>query len=124
VLGVANPEDEDRAFDPLQTRQVMPGAPHLSVHVGSERLHPAPRFARHLGGAGNLATVETRLSGTDREIAELFTAARAAFETLVRETGTDKADAARADSVRNALRSKQATELAAVLRRPRTKEKK
>ncbi len=77
VLGVANPEDEDRAFDPLQTRQVMPGAPHLSVHVGSEPLHPAPQFDRQLGGAGNIATVEARLSGTEAELAELFSVARA-----------------------------------------------
>ena len=51
VLNVANPEDEDRAFDPLQCRQVMPGAPHLSVHVGSEELHRAQKFDRQLGGS-------------------------------------------------------------------------
>jgi transglutaminase-like putative cysteine protease len=124
VLGVANPEDEDRAFDRLQTRQVMPGAPYLSVHVGSESLHPASQFARRLGGAGNLATVETGLSGTEGELAELFSVARAAFETMVRECETGSAGAARAESVRNALRSKKATDLAAVLRRERTNEKK
>ena len=124
VLGVANPDDEDRAFDPLQTRQVMPGAPHLSVHVGSEQLHPAPQLQRRLDGAGNVATVETRLSGTEEELARLFLVARGAYETLVRECETGAADTARAESVRNALRSKKATDLAAVLQREKTNEKK
>jgi hypothetical protein len=119
VLGVANPEDEDRAFDPLQTRQVMPGAPHLSVHVGSEPLHPAPQLDLRIGGAGNVATIETRLSGTEAELANLFSVARGAFETLVRECETGLADAARAESVRNARRSKKATNLEALLRRDR-----
>ena len=124
VLGVANPEDEDRAFDPLQTRQVMPGAPHLSVHVGSEPLHPAPQLDQRLGGAGNVATIETRLSGTEAELAELFSVAQGAFATLVGEGETGVADAARAESVRNALRSKKATDLAAALRRDRPAEAK
>jgi len=124
VLGVANPEDEDRAFDPLQTRQVAPGAPHLSVHVGSEQLHPAPQLERRLGGAGNVASTETRLSGTEEELARLFSAARDAYETLVRECETGVADAARAESVRNSLRSKKATDLAAVLQREKTNKKK
>jgi Transglutaminase-like superfamily len=117
VLGVANPEDEDRAFDPLQTRQVMPGAPHLSVHVGSEPLHPAPQLGQRLGGAGNVATIETRLSGTEAELANLFSVARGAFETLARECETGVAGTARSKSVREALRSNKATDLAAALRR-------
>jgi len=124
VLGVANPEDEDRAFDPLQTRQVMPGAPHLSVHVGSETLHPAPQLGRRLEGAGNVAIIETRLSGTEAELAQLFSVARGAFETLVRECETGVANAARAESVRKALRSKKTTDLAAALRRDRPNEAK
>ncbi len=120
VLGVANPEDEDRAFDPLQTRQVMPGAPHLSVHVGSEQLHPAPQIAQPLGGAGNLATIETRLNGTEEELAKLFSAARTAFESLARELETGAVDGARAESVLNALRSKKATDLTAVLKGEKT----
>ncbi len=116
VLGVANPEDEDRAFDPLQTRQVMPGAPHLSVHVGSEELHPATQLAQQLSGAGNVAIIDTRLSGTEAEVAGLFSAARGAFETLARECETGAADAARAESVRKAVRSKKASDLAAALR--------
>jgi len=119
VLNVANPEDEDRAFDPLQTRQVMPGAPHLSVHVGSETLHSAPRLAQRLGGAGNVAIIDTRLSGSEAEVSGLFSAARGAFETLARECETGAAGAARAESVRNALRSKKASDLAAALRRDR-----
>ena len=123
VLGVANPEDEDRAFDPLQTRQVMPGAPHLSVHVASEQFYPAPQIAQRLGGAGNLATIETRLNGTEEELAKLFSAARAAFETLARELETGAVDGARAESVLNALQSKKATDLTAVLKREKTNEK-
>ncbi len=125
VLGVANPEDEDRAFDPLQTRQVMPGAPYLSVHVGSEQLHPAAQFAGRLGDAGNLATIETRLSGTDNELDRLRTVALGAFESLVRKCETGAADDARTRSVLNALRSKKATDLAVALQReiPRGKKK-
>ena len=119
VLGVANPEDEDRAFDPLQTRQVMPGAAHLSVHVGSEDLYPAPRIRQRLGGAGNLATAEARLSGTDGEMGELFTAARGAFEALARGCEAGEVDAARAEAVRSALRSRKATDLTVALRRGR-----
>jgi transglutaminase-like putative cysteine protease len=124
VLGVANPEDEDRAFDPLQTRQVMPGAPYLSVHVGSERLHPAPQLAQRLGGADNVAIIETRLSGTEEDLAKLFSVARSAFETLVRECEAGVPDAARAESVRIALRSKNAADLAAAVRRDRPDEAK
>ena len=117
VLNVANPEDEDRAFDPLQCRQVMPGAPHLSVHVGSDELYRAPKFARRLAGAGNLASIETRLNGTEEELAGVFRAARGAFEALVRESEKGLANAARTESVRKALQSKKATDLTAVLKR-------
>ena len=123
VLGVANPEDEDRAFDPLQTRQVMPGAAHLSVHVGSEKLFPAPRIRQPLGGAGNVATVEARLNGTEGETAELFATARGAFETLARGCEAGEVDAARAEAVRAALRSRRATDLATTLRRWRSEPK-
>ena len=116
VLNVANPEDEDRAFDPLQCRQVMPGAPHLSVHVGSEELHRAVQFAMKLGGAGNLATTEARINGTKDELAGLFSAAREAFETLVREGQGGIADASRTEAVVKAVASKKATEVTAILR--------
>jgi transglutaminase-like putative cysteine protease len=123
VLNVANPEDEDKAFDPLQCRQVMPGAPHLSVHVGSEELHRATKLQRKLAGAGNLATTETSLKGTDEELAGLFSVARSAFETLARESEKGVADEGRTESVRKALGSKKATDLTAMLRRPSANQK-
>jgi hypothetical protein len=103
--------------DPLQCRQVMPGAPHRSVHVGSKQLYGAAKLEPKLGGAGNLATTETRLKGTDEELAGLFSAARGAFETLVRESEKGVADAGRTESVRNAVGSEKATDLTVVLRR-------
>jgi len=124
VLSVANPEDEDRAFDELQTRQVMPGAPYLSVHLGSEELFPAPQLKQRLGGAGNVATVEAPLGGTEEEMAELFAAARNAFESLARRCEASAVDAARAETVRSALRSHKATDLAAALRGDRPDEAK
>jgi hypothetical protein len=115
VLSVANPEDEDRAFDPLQCRHVMPGAPHFSVHVGSKQLYRAPQLERRPGGAGNVAQIETRLVGTDAELVTLFKSARAAFESLARGGQAGISDEARARSVQSALRSKKAIDLASAL---------
>jgi transglutaminase-like putative cysteine protease len=122
VLSVSNPEDEDRAFDALQTRQVMPGAAHLSVHVGSAELFPAPRHPQRLGGAGNLATVEARLSGTGGEMAELFAAARQSFEALAKQGEAGAVDGARSEALSSALRPGRAVELTSALLRDRTGE--
>ncbi len=119
VLGVANPEDEDRAFDPLQTRQVMPGAPHLSVHVGSEPLHPAPQFDR---ATRRRRQCRHRRGPPERDrsrTGRIVLGGAGAFETLSRECEKGAAGAARAESVRNAIRSKKAIDLAAALRRDR-----
>jgi hypothetical protein len=69
---------------------------------------------------GNLASVEARLGGTEDQFTRLFRAARRAFETLARERENGAADVARAESVRTALRSKSAADLAAVLQRENT----
>jgi hypothetical protein len=41
VLSVANSADENRAFEPLHERFVMPGAPYASVAELSKELYPA-----------------------------------------------------------------------------------
>jgi hypothetical protein len=66
--------------------------------------------------------VETHLDGTGAELASLFSVARAAFDTLIQECEKGMANATRAESVRKALKSKKAADLAAVLQGQRTNE--
>ena len=124
VLNVANPEDEDRAFDPLQCRQVMPGAPHLSVHVGSEELHRARSLPGNSPAPATLPPSSASLNGTDEELAAaVLRRPTARLKRWSRRVRTGIADAARTEAVRNALESKKATELAAALQRPQPNEK-
>jgi hypothetical protein len=90
ALNVANPEDEDKAFQPARTRGVVPGAPYLSVRELSRELLPKLNAATDAAETSNLATPEVRLRGTKQELDDLFAAARQAYAELVRkgEAGT------------------------------------
>ncbi|HLK60144.1 MAG TPA: transglutaminase domain-containing protein [Chthonomonadaceae bacterium] len=80
VLNVAMPEDEDRAFDPLHLRYVMPGAPHSAVIELSDAVWPAEDLVQD--DATNIAEPVAPLQGSAEEMTTLFQAARAAFTQL------------------------------------------
>jgi Transglutaminase-like superfamily len=112
VLNVANPEDEDLAFDPIQLRQVMPGAPHWAVHTTSRELFPA----RGLKVPMNAASVEVAIVGEPGEMVALFAEARSAYARLAEESRSGKLNGLRADQLRAAMRTGKASDLTAALR--------
>lgn len=79
VLNVANPEDEDRAFDPRL--DAMPGAPWNAVIDLSEELMGVPGS----NPEENWAKGVTRISGTADEWKQLLVAANKAFERITKE---------------------------------------
>jgi hypothetical protein len=112
VLNVANPEDEDLAFDPIQLRQVMPGAPHFAVHTTSRELFPA----RGLKVPMNAAKVEVAIVGEPGEMVALFTEARGAYARLAEECRSGKVNSTRGEKLRAAMRTAKAADLTAALR--------
>jgi hypothetical protein len=114
VLNVANPDDEDRAFDDNQARFVMAGAPFASVHSGDANLVDA-RQIEHEGWV-NEAVPLARLSGDEAEIEAVFEAARRAFERLSTESLAGRSDPARAAFIEAASSRGDAIALARALR--------
>ncbi len=83
VLSVSNPEDEDKAFDPVHLRFVMPGAAYLSVCEFSPELTAADLVD---SDAINTVRAVARIAGTPPQMAQLKAAARSAFLRLTAQT--------------------------------------
>ena len=77
VLSIANPADEDRAFEPLHERFVMPGAPYLSVLELSPSLYPADLTD---DDAINSVDQVARLEGNGKADSALFALAGKSFD--------------------------------------------
>jgi Transglutaminase-like superfamily len=80
VLAESNPDDENRAFDKVHLRYVMPGAAYLSV----------PELSPELTGAGTQTTDATnkvvlvsRVSGSDSELSLLKKRAHDHFKIVI-----------------------------------------
>ncbi len=112
VLNVANPDDEDKAFEPLHLRYVMPGAAHLSVCELSESLYASDAVEE----ASNFARVERAIKGDEAALSDLLDAARTAFASLSAQ-GQAGAIIRRREALQAALKSGKAADLAHTLRR-------
>jgi hypothetical protein len=84
VLNVANPEDEDRSFDPAILHSgVMAGAPYLAVHLHSEELNrDVQGMKARTEDTGNWAMCVMKARGGPEEIQTLFDAAGRAYSSL------------------------------------------
>lgn len=112
VLAVSSPDDEDKAFDPVHLRYVMPGAAYLSVCELSPELVAADLFS---DDATNQAACEMRLTGTQEELDALFSTAKQAFTHLVEQEKTGRISDDRVAHVMAGLQSGKASDLTAVL---------
>lgn len=112
VLAVSNPEDEDKAFDPIHLRFVMPGAAYLSVCELSKELQAADLLP---DDAINQAIPEARIFGTKEEVEALFTAAAKAFEHLAQQGEAGAIQGKTAIGIQTALQSGKATDLTRLL---------
>jgi transglutaminase-like putative cysteine protease len=111
VINVANPEDEDMAFDEaLAHSYVARGAPFLAVHWISDALDYRP------GRTANLAYAEAELKVTSSELEELFAVARQAFPTLSRNMEAGQAEPTWQRTVAAALSAGGTQELGTQLR--------
>lgn len=88
VLSTANPSDEDRAFEPLHERFVMPGAPYLSVAELSPTLYPADLTDND---AMNSVNQVGRFEISDTAESALFELAAKAFKNLADPSAKDAA---------------------------------
>ncbi len=84
VLNVANPEDEDKAFDPVHVKHVMAGAPYLACPLLDSNLKNSFFRGEQIG---SFAKPEVRLKGTEAEMAALNAAAQKRFALLAEQAG-------------------------------------
>lgn len=78
VLSVSNPDDENKAFDPVHLRYIMPGAAYLSAVDLDKNLTAAETL--FTTDATNWAKPVARLAGTDAERKEVWSSASAAWD--------------------------------------------
>ena len=110
VLSTANPSDEDRAFEPLHERFVMPGAPYLSVAELSPTLYPAD-----LTNDDEINSVN-QVGRFDISVADesaLFELASKSFKNLADPSAKDSA---RYNRILSAAKSGKSDALAAAIR--------
>jgi hypothetical protein len=115
VLNVANPEDEDKAFDPIHLRYIMPGAAYQSGCELSKELFAADLFP---DDATNQAVSIARTEGSAAEIAALFTAAQKAHEAMAKAAVAGHLQAAPDQKLLAAIRSGKAAALTTALHIP------
>lgn len=112
VLSVSSPEDENKAFDPLHLRYVMPGAAYLSVIELSKELYPADLVK---DDATNIATAAARIAGSPEEINALFETARQSYKKLSEGCETGISSEGRMKRILVSAKSGKAADLAAAL---------
>ncbi|AIE86409.1 hypothetical protein OP10G_3041 [Fimbriimonas ginsengisoli Gsoil 348] len=111
VIGVSSEADEDRAFDPLHTRFVMPGAPYLSVIELSPTLYPAD-----LTQDDAINVAEQLASLPSKEEAQLFQTAIKAFPAMFRRLSAGKQNPPRFTAIESAAKEKQSRKVLNALR--------
>jgi transglutaminase-like putative cysteine protease len=115
VLNVANPEDENKAFDPIHLRYIMPGAAYLSGCELSKELFPADLFP---DDATNQAVSIAPITGSDAELADLFAAAKTAHAAMAKAATAGQLHAAPDAKLLAAIRSGKATAITTLLQPP------
>lgn len=113
VLAISNPSDENRAFEPLHERFVMPGAPYLSVAELSSTLYPADLAEDDAINLGEqIALLDTK--GATEEA--LFKSAAKSFAALYPKLEKGDADPSRYAKVLAAAKSGKTAALMAAIR--------
>ncbi len=113
VLNVADAADEDRAFDPIHLRYVMPGAAYRSVCELSRELNAADLFK---DDATNQAIPVAHVAGTAEELKTLFAVARSHDGDVTTAAIAGKRPGEPGSFLKAAIRSGQAAVLTAALR--------
>jgi hypothetical protein len=111
VLATSNPEDEDKALDPVHLRSIMPGAAYLSGDEFSKDLI-ASSLADH---STNSAVVQGLIKGSPSEMKTMLDIARQAFMRLPRSNENEES-ASRREAIRVAAQHGKATELSAAVK--------
>lgn len=114
MLAVSNPEDEDKAFDPIQIRYLMPGAAWLSACLLSENLYAGGESADDV--SQNTAKQVGTVSGTDAELKALFDAARKNFASLTTVNQDKPQSSALIKAIREAVKTGKASNLTAAIK--------
>lgn len=114
ILAVSSPEDEDKAFDPIQVRYIMPGAAYLSGCLLSPDLYAGGKTSDDC--SQNRAKQVGTISGTEREMNKLFETAQRNFYKLMRTTQESTQTSSRIKEIEIASRSGKASELETVLK--------
>jgi hypothetical protein len=112
VLSVANPSDENLAFNPLHERFVMPGAPYLSVVELTPALYPADLTD---DDAINSVDQVALIRVNERQEAALFAVADHSFRALYPKLARGTAGGDRYERVLAAVKAGSATALTAAL---------
>jgi len=113
VLSIANPSDEDLAFEPLHERFVMPGAPYLSVAELTPTLYPADLTQ---DDAINSVDEIGRLAVSSPAESAVFKAATKSFKAWFTQRSCAATDAERYQNVLAASRSGKANALLAAIK--------
>jgi transglutaminase-like putative cysteine protease len=119
VVNVANPADEDDAYNWTRASGVAAGVARRAARELAGGLRPSFDPAdRERWGAVNLATPEVALRGTEAELCDLFAAARASFGEWSAPGVAPPTDAGRIDRLLAAARGGDAARLARAVRQP------
>jgi peptidyl-prolyl cis-trans isomerase A (cyclophilin A) len=118
VINVASPADEDdpTSFAPAAIRNVVAGAPFLSVQELSKELLPSANVPTG-ETLGSLATPEVALACDADEFRALLRVAGQAFDRLPKERNADTAGESRAEKLLDAARTGGAKALGEMLAR-------
>lgn len=111
VLAVSSADDEDKAFDPLQCRYIIPGAPYLSVLELSEELDAVVR--KKGDNSTNSAKLLSRISGSDAELKRLLELAKTNFCRIYSGTHS-RESASQYDSTKKILAGESVLDLSAL----------
>jgi hypothetical protein len=111
VLAASNPEDEDKALDPIHLRSIMPGAAYLAGDEFSKDLIQSDLA----GHSTNSAVVQGQIKGSPSEMKTLLDIAQQAF-TRLSKSGESGHCKSRTEAIRLAAQHGKAIELSAAVK--------
>ena len=104
VLAESNPDDEDKAFDSIQLRNVMPGAAYLSISLLCKELIASQTLDNPHRGR-NVAIAQGQVKGSPAQLKDLFRVAEQNFAQLTQLRANNPNDEAKSKAVRSAAHS-------------------
>jgi hypothetical protein len=114
VLAESNPDDEDKAFDAIQLRNVMPGAAYFSIALLCKELIAAQTLDTPHKGR-NVAITQGQIKGSPEQVKGLFRVAEREFAQLTRRSANDQHEETVAKAVRSAAHAGSAALVLAAL---------